>query len=243
MAKPSTIVLFDQDGNDHDYKLLSARLEDFYQAYPPKDGWQVIMRADNGSKFGLDGQVVFRATLLDKKGREINSGSSCVRPTAYKDWEKGETAARQRLLAGLGFGGEILDTDEDNDIKHQGLSKDPDRVVPIANHGETKRATQRDDQSTPSAALAVETPVEAPSEKADAEQAENSQPARVRTEEPQPQPAQETPGSAPAGERIPEYIINGINARRALLNLEPVSASDFSTEAEAKQEMKRLMTT
>ena len=43
----------------------------------------------------------------------------------YKDLEVLETAARQRLLAALGFGGEGLDADENLDQRDQGLTPAP----------------------------------------------------------------------------------------------------------------------
>lgn len=65
--------------------------------------------------------LVFVAKLLDAEGREVASGSatsqaeSLFLPAAsgrFKDYEAGESAALQRLLAVLGFGGEIFDEDE-----------------------------------------------------------------------------------------------------------------------------------
>jgi len=70
--------------------------------------------------------VIFRAELLDAEGRML-AAASALRPIqSYKDWEKGETAARQRLLAALGFGGEAFDEDEAGDQEDQGL-RHPDR--------------------------------------------------------------------------------------------------------------------
>jgi len=49
---------------------------------------------------------------------------------SYKDLEVLETAARQRLLAALGFGGEALDADESQDQTDQGFVPRP--MVPVA---------------------------------------------------------------------------------------------------------------
>lgn len=229
MSTKSTVVLFDRDGNDLEYKRLSARLDAFYQAFPPKEGWQVVIRSTPGSEFGIEGAVIFKASLLDKRGREINSGSACIRPNVYKDWEKGETAARQRLLAGIGFGGECLDDDEDRDIQDQGrVYQAPEEVTPI-------RATAK--QATAQSA-------EEPVAKADpaAKQEATEQP---RKAERQVQPAPQEPAAkqvANSAGSIPEYIINGINAQRAMRNLDPVKAEDFESEAEAKAALKDLMT-
>ena len=48
--------------------------------------------------------------------------ASALKPIReYKEWECAETAARQRLLAALGFGGDVLDADEAGDMGDQGL--------------------------------------------------------------------------------------------------------------------------
>jgi len=54
---------------------------------------------------------------------------------SYKDLEILETAVRQRLLAALGFGGEVLDTDETQDQADQGLvpRSVPAKVIPWVN--------------------------------------------------------------------------------------------------------------
>jgi hypothetical protein len=84
--------------------------------------------------------MVFTASLYDKTGNVVaNASAMRFRLSEYKDWEKAETAARQRLLAALGFGGEILDEDEAGDMTEQGLRiKAPASVAPSKPHGKDK---------------------------------------------------------------------------------------------------------
>lgn len=146
------IELFTPEGNVKDYKLFSARLPDFLSAYPKDQGYRVkvettdpmshkpgmlklyeiaIAAGKSPLEVGLPpiaqaNTVVFTASLLDKEGNVLESASALKVILEYKDWEKGETAARQRLIAALGFGGECFDADELSDMKDQGLQTSND---------------------------------------------------------------------------------------------------------------------
>lgn len=141
------ITLFTPEGETVRYRRLSARLPKFLEAYPPREGFRVeakyldpvevkpglkrlyeaaLTAGKTPAEAGLPAltatTVIFRAELIDAEGR-ILATASALRPIqSYKDWEKGETAARQRLLAALGFGGEVFDEDEAGDQADQGLS-------------------------------------------------------------------------------------------------------------------------
>lgn len=141
-----SITLFTPEGDPIRYRRLSARLPEFLEAYPPRDGFRVEVRyldpvevkpglkrlyeaaltagktpAEAGLPALAATTVIFRAELIDAEGRML-AAASALRPIqSYKDWEKGETAARQRLLAALGFGGEVFDEDEAGDQTDQGL--------------------------------------------------------------------------------------------------------------------------
>ena len=52
----------------------------------------------------------------------IATATAAKRIQAYKDLEILETAARQRLLAAVGYGGDVLDEDEGRDQRDQGLT-------------------------------------------------------------------------------------------------------------------------
>ena len=135
------------------YRRYAARLPAFLEAYSPKEGYRVeISRTDllslqtgrlsllreaiiagkKPSDVGLPGiesdvnTLVCTARLLDPQGQVVRSGSAAMQVLEYKDFEKLETAANQRLLAALGMGGEVFNEDEDADLRAQGLK-------PVAN--------------------------------------------------------------------------------------------------------------
>jgi hypothetical protein len=141
------IELFTPEGICVNYHTVAERLPKFLEAYPPKEGYRVEIEATdtlaikpglmrlyeaalgsgkNPKDLGLPeipGNIlVFKAKLLDPAGNVIQTASS-LRPVAkLKDYETGETAARQRLMAACGFGGEDFNNDELLDIQDQGLS-------------------------------------------------------------------------------------------------------------------------
>lgn len=141
------VELFTPEGSVKDYKLFSARLPEFLRAFPKEEGYRVkvdttdpmshkpgllklyeiaIAAGKNPVEVGLPviaqaNTVVFTASLLDKEGNVLESASALKVILEYKDWEKGETAARQRLISALGFGGECFDADELSDMDDQGL--------------------------------------------------------------------------------------------------------------------------
>lgn len=146
------IVTFsDNDEHEVSYKRYSARLPAFLKAYPPTSGYRVVVEQTDllslqkgrlsllreaiiagkkPSDVGLPGIerdvniLVCTSKLLDSQDKIVRSASASKHVIEYKDFEKLETAANQRLLASLGFGGEVFDEDEDADLRDQGLLKD-----------------------------------------------------------------------------------------------------------------------
>jgi len=158
----SIIDLYTADGELVHYRPLSARIQQFLEQYGPGQGYAVttelvdtlslkpgLMRLyeaalQAGRKpeelglpaLGLAGETgVCRAVLTNAHGRVVATATAAKRIQAYKDLEILETAARQRLLAALGYGGDVLDEDERQDQRDQGLTpaSDPD----VAPEGET----------------------------------------------------------------------------------------------------------
>lgn len=142
------VELFTPDGDLVVYKPLSARLPAFLAVYGPQQGYsvetelldtlhlkpglmqlyEIVLHAGRKpEEVGLPGlmlvgqTLVCRATLRDRDGRVWATATAAKLIQAYKDLEVLETAARQRLLAALGFGGEVLDRDEHQDQAAQGL--------------------------------------------------------------------------------------------------------------------------
>jgi len=140
------IDIFNSDGTVSPYRLLSDRLPEFLNRYGPEQGYAIVIEAQDPLSLrpgllrlyeaaiaaghspeavGLpppkDISMVFQAKLLDREGRMVCNASALKPIREYKEWECAETAARQRLLAALGFGGDMLDADEAGDMSDQGL--------------------------------------------------------------------------------------------------------------------------
>ena len=148
---------FSSEGEVVRYRPLSVRLPAFLAVYGPERGYamETAMQDSLSLKSGLlklyeialqtgrkpeevglpplstAGQtLVCRATLRDPAGRVLATATAAKVIQSYKDLEVLETAARQRLLATLGFGGEALDADESQDQTDQGFVPRP--RVPVA---------------------------------------------------------------------------------------------------------------
>ena len=150
------VVLYTPDGEAVQYRPLSERIKEFLAVYGPEQGYAVetVFQDSLSLKTGLlklyesalqagqkpeavglpplseAGQVlVCRATLKNREGRIMATATATKAILSYKDQEILETAARQRLLAALGFSGEVLDADESQDQHDQGFTNRPAPVV------------------------------------------------------------------------------------------------------------------
>ena len=151
MAATNSKVVHIQNpnGETSQYVKVSARVPDFLKVYGPDKGYRVLSHSTDYLDFAQgrkalclalaaqgklpdehikelmsERKVVFKSQLVDKEGTVV-AESSAIKPIwNHKDFESGETAAFQRLLARLGFGGEVFDLDEDNDMQTQGLAFD-----------------------------------------------------------------------------------------------------------------------
>jgi len=149
-SQPSSegiIEMFSKEGVPFKYQTVSGRISGFLEKYPADEYSVVITAADsmsvkpallemylqciksgkNFTDFGLPSyegqqQLVFTAKLIGKDDRIVRQVSAVFTVTDHKDYESGETAAFQRLLAQLGFGGTVFDDDEGNDFDKQGLN-------------------------------------------------------------------------------------------------------------------------
>ena len=152
-----TVEWFSSEGEMVRYRPLSARLPEFLAVYGPERGfsvdtelqdplslkpglsklYEIVLQAGRKPEaVGLPPlsaaaqTLVCRATLRDPTGRVLATATAAKVIQSYKDLEVLETAARQRLLAALGFGGEALDADESQDQTDQGFVPRP--RVPVA---------------------------------------------------------------------------------------------------------------
>lgn len=155
--KTNVVEIFNSDGSVAEYRPLSHRLPAFLDRYGPAQGYAVVVAAREALALrpgllrlyeaaiqagrkpdevglppftGWERDMHFQARLLDPTGRVVATASAVKPVMQYKDHEIGETAARQRLVAALGFGGEVLDTDEAQDQKDQGLVGRPSATTP-----------------------------------------------------------------------------------------------------------------
>lgn len=253
MSNKKTLEFFGPNGEVKHYIPLSARIGDFLAAYP-KDKYRVevehydpmackpgllalyqaaLAAGKRPDEVGLPaisaGDVmVFKATLYGTDDKPLETASALRVVKHYKDWEKGETAARQRLIASLGFGGEVFDQDESDDIRDQGYSFNPPAedvnqdVCPAPSdvnqdaHPAPSDANEPLAQShNPSPVMATETPPEA----------QPAQPAQAQLQD-------------DAVEQIPDRLIRQIAHQARLKNRD---IPEVKTVQEAKQALKQLM--
>ena len=139
----SAVNILNQDGSVSAYTKLSNRLPAFFEKYPIGDGYRLVSTSrdylsENKGLMVLAEKLLekdlsletlqnvislnsrlFICELRDETNDLVASASALKKIVEYKDYETGETAALQRLLAKLGFGGEVLDNDESNDFADQ----------------------------------------------------------------------------------------------------------------------------
>ena len=107
---PSTVTLFRANGDPFEYEPVSQRLPKFLEAYPPTAFSVVTEPGPDPS--GSVHHLLFRAELRAADGRLVANAHARGPIRSHKDLEMLETAAFQRLLARMGFAGDMLDQDE-----------------------------------------------------------------------------------------------------------------------------------
>ncbi|ADC73353.1 hypothetical protein TK90_2869 (plasmid) [Thioalkalivibrio sp. K90mix] len=124
MSASNILTLTRDDGSPVQYRPVSARLPEFLAAFPPRD---YAIRTDPKRDFlGEPGYIVFEAKLVHlESGMVVSNAHARASCTAYKDLESLETAAVQRLMARMGYGGDVLDVDESIDMAKQDLRGGP----------------------------------------------------------------------------------------------------------------------
>ncbi len=170
------IDIYDNNGSVGRYKRLSVRLPEFLAQYPPEKGYRIeaemtdslslqtsrvellreaIRAGRKPQDLGLPAVnetvvMVCIRRLVSPQGQVIATASAAKPIVAYKDYEILETAALQRLLALLGFGGEVFDADEAADMTDQGLraSPTPATVKPLVNPCSPEPRTDKTGQGT-----------------------------------------------------------------------------------------------
>ncbi|MES1927439.1 hypothetical protein [Salinisphaera sp. T31B1] len=232
-SNQKVLLGFDDEGEAIQYRKLSSRLPSFLEAYPPSQDYQVrieyldpieakpglsalyqtaIAGGHNPADIGLPpitgNTMIFRAELVSPNDKIIGSASALVLIQEYKDWEKGETAARQRLLASLGFGGEVFDNDEGRDQRGQGFTPAPVPAAAPSDKSSSAAVVPIKGKSQPTPAV-VEPSVESTSQKPQAATESSIPQALVRQIDHQ---------SALKGIDVPEYS-NHAEAKAVLKQL------------------------
>lgn len=253
-----TITIFSPNGEANDYRTVSERLPEFDRRFPIDDGYRVIRSHISAKDFGSDlihlyevaianGHsardvglpfiegfgVIFKAELF-KGDTLIRNASAYKQITQTKDWEAGETAAFQRLMAACGLGGSDLDADDQFDRVTSGLEIPPESRPDAAQQEAAPRVEEpvaQQEAKTPP----VETPE--PQTKTEAPQDEPEAPkAQRKTSKAAPKETSQKP-QTDAAEEIRPQLLNQL-AHVAKLAGEPVP--EVSTVKEAKAEIKRL---
>jgi len=218
------VTIQNQDGSNTKYRLLSERLPEFLKAFPISEGFRVIVEAKGLSEVTGNSEsqgILFTASLY-KDDLVVANASACrLPPSGHKEWEKGETAARQRLLAACGFGGEVLDEDEHSDMHDQGL------VLSNKDHGPQSESVQEE---------FFEPVVTAPTLVSEPEKAKGQNPVAKK----QAAPAiKESKTDSPPQNEIPPAILRQIQHQSKLKGVDPVP--EPKTLAEARTTLKDLM--
>lgn len=150
----AVVEIFDDKGDSIQYKKVSARVAEFLEVYGPDKGYairsssqdhihaqpgllavllEMAKHSGNGTFLQtqlspVDAKIQFTCQLL-KEDQVVAEASALKKVGFQKEYESGETAAFQRLMAKLGFGGEVFDEDESLDMDSQNLKTRPPAPV------------------------------------------------------------------------------------------------------------------
>lgn len=285
------VEIVNSDGTTTMYETVSERLPAFLETYPPSDGWRIVKdhtfasaekteiarlwekaleAGKNPKELGLPpvaGQVViFGASLWSPDERLLANATSLKSVVSAKDWEAGETAAFQRLMATLGFGGDTMDEDEAHDrassasvdmspggsadtVTDTEQAQQPQVAVPPRKQSApeaTEQPTESQAQETQREPVDAGEPSEPETSEGDAqsqnEQAPTEQQAQPEAETeptPAPQPkANRRPASKNKGDQPPRPQL--LNQLKQAASLAGEDVPEVSTQDEAKAEIRRL---
>jgi len=173
--RKDTVLIPNDGGPPSVYRRLAARVPEFLEQYSPSAGYgvdteftdllslrpgmmELLARAVSSNTALRDlgiphleftlGAVVCRAKLLDSAGRAIQVGTACEVVQGNYDMEILESSARQRLLAAVGFGGEILSQDEEHHWSRHGTTVQPTLSGGAANSDNVEAMAASKEQSS-----------------------------------------------------------------------------------------------
>jgi len=250
------ITIFTPNGEAHDYRTVSERLPDFEKLFPIEDGYRIIRSHLSATEFGseilhlyekaienghsprdvglplIEGfGVIFKAELF-KGDTLIRNASAYKQITQTKDWEAGETAAFQRLMAACGLGGGDMDADDQYDRISSGLE--------VSSTPMSRKAPEDSQEPAPQSAPAepvMDVAAEAPAPESEPETGPGPQEPVKAEPKPAAQANHLQEASKTASEELRPQLLNQL-AHVAKLAGQPVPT--VSTVKEAKAEIKRL---
>ena len=158
-SKGSVFIIDPETGAPKEWKRLSARNMELLAAYPPKDGWGVVISAAPAqlqlvTAAGPAVTVTFTATMTSPTGQVVAAVSALATIDSPDAWAIGESRARHRLCEALGFGGEVQDNDERALVESRGGQVAPAApAAPTAKVAKVAKAAPADDQQPASAML------------------------------------------------------------------------------------------
>ncbi len=268
-----TITIFDpQTGEAKAYKRYSARLPEFNAQYGPGTGYRVesilrpltdlqplrmaaiqaaVERGTTPEDAGLgrlSGIWVCRHTLIDSEGHVVCDARAAGQVREFKDIEVLETASHQRLMARVGFGGELFDDDENRDIKGAGAQRSaPSEADANAAKSNGQAATPVEPEDPPAQAARPRTARKPrkPLKVAKATEAAPEEPAAVPetpaapeapAQDASPAPAKDANGAQDA-RGAPPAMLRQLAQLAARVGEEPPRVATF---ADAKAALKRL---
>ncbi len=246
-------------GDTKTYKRYSARLPEFNAKFGPGTGYRVesaiqaltefqprrmaaiteaVRAGQKPDDFGLGklgGLMVCTHRLIDSEGRVVCDARAAAAVQQYKDLEVLETASHQRLMAKVGFGGDIFDDDEDRDI--QAVADACDAAPAKAEQAEGQAQSRPEPKAKPAE------PAKPRKRRKPAAAAETAHEATRTTPEAQAGPANgpaeaaSRPDGSEADRPAPAAMIRQLEQLANRVGEDPPEVASF---AEAKAQLKRL---
>jgi|TARA_R110001606_G_C15404703_1_gene654209 hypothetical protein len=248
------VEIISNTGEITNYEKVSSRVPKFLEKYGPEQGYAILSSsvdemettpgkkallvelARHGDKVTaelvatalLNQRVVFKCQLVDREGRVLAEASAVKGIEFQKNYESGETAAFQRLMAKLGFGGEILDEDEEGDMISQNLNystSTASKVVPIAEVSSVEpkgKPEQAKVESTAKPKTVIKTDAKAP------------------VKQPNPKPAPKAVTSGTKKVDADKLQIGLLRQLAMLAKVKQVEVPDVETSEELRSELARL---
>ena len=250
----STIEFFDgHTGEAKTYRRYSARLPEFNKKFGPGTGYRVkssicsvtdlqparmeaireaVVHGRKPEEFGLgklSALMVCTHRLLDSEGRVVCDARAAALVHEFKDLEVLETASHQRLLARVGFGGDIFDDDEDREIAAVASARGAARQTASADRQPAPQPAERSRAARPR-----RKPAEKPRQAKAAAAPEKAAETPAAGGQTKPDPG---PGRSPDTRAVPPATLRQLAQLAARAGEQLPEVSSF---AEAKAELRRL---